>query len=72
MTHRLPCPATTLDRLSSKDVIGPALVILEPLSNKAVRHIAVSTLDLRFSEDDRDPAIVRMESLYPVQVSGIP
>ena len=57
----MPCPATTLDRLSSKDVIGPALVLLEPPSNTAIRHAAISTLDLRFNEDDRDPAIVRME-----------
>ena len=55
------CPARTLDRLSIKNVIGPAMVMLEPLSNTAIRHIAISTLVLRFNEDDGGPAMVRME-----------
>ena len=56
------CPAKTLDRLSNKkNVIGPAMVMLEPLSNTAIRHIAISTLVLRFIEDDGGPAMVRME-----------
>ena len=55
------CPARTLDRLSKRYVNGPALVMLKPLPNTAIRHIAISTLNLRFSQDDRGPVMVRME-----------
>ena len=43
------------------NITFPALVMLKPLQNTAIRHIAISTLNLRFSQDDRGPAMVRME-----------
>ena len=55
------CPARTLDRLSKRYVNGPALVMLKPLPNTVIKHIAISTLNLRFSQNDRGPAMVRME-----------
>ena len=55
------CPARILDRLFNKDGSGPSVVVLGPVSNTPIRHITISTLDLRFNEDDRGPAMVRME-----------
>ena len=48
-------------RLSNEDGSGPAVVVLGPVSNTTIMHITICTLDLRFNEDDRSPAMVRME-----------
>ena len=61
LNNGVSCPSRTLDRLSSEDGSGPAVVVLGPVSNTTIRHITISTLDLRFNEDDRGPAMVRME-----------
>ena len=61
LNNGVTCPVMTLDRLSNKDGSGPSVVVLGPVSNTPVRHITISTLDLRFNEDDRGPAMVRME-----------
>ena len=42
------CPGRTLARLSNKDGNGPAMVILAPLSNTGIRHIAISTTAATF------------------------
>ena len=46
------CPARTLDRLSNKDGIGPAMVTLGPLSNTGIRHTAISAMTVTFPARD--------------------
>ena len=47
LLNGVPWPARTLDTLSNKDVIGPAMVMLEPLSNTPIGHISIGTLVLQ-------------------------
>ena len=61
LNNGVSCPSRTLDRQSNKDGSGPAVVVLGPVSNTAIRHITISALDHRFNEDDGSPAMVRME-----------
>ena len=48
LNNGVACPARSLDRLSNKDGSGPAMVILAPLANTGIRHIAISTMAVTF------------------------
>ena len=69
LLNGVTCPARTLDRLSNKDVIVPAKVMLEPLSNTAIAHIFLNRYigpSMKMTEVLQQ---LEWRSLYPVQVS---
>ena len=48
LNNGVACPVRSLDHLSNKDGSGPAMVILAPLANTGIRHIAISTMAVTF------------------------
>ena len=71
LLNGVTCPARTLDRLSNQDVIDPAKVMLETLTNTAIGHFFLNRYIGPSMKMTKVLQWLEWRSLYPVQVSDI-